>query len=229
MLIDNYFPKKPFRNFLDLDQKLNQYYDFLLDDVTEFDKLQLSPRFRFENGLKIGFRDIFYYIDRLYDNCPNSVIDVGCGECIWKNWFPNIIGFDPVEWPYGQKDFVDFFDKEFSHSHQENWDCGMALNSLHFVSWSDLPQQINQAMNIIKPGGKFLFTFNFAMIDRSTGRNDPLYTDQFDQKIKVMASIIENSGYRPIVVDFPTLRGIEQNLTDQYAGINGHARFVLEK
>ena len=215
-MINPYTPGKPFKNFLDLDAKLSTHYDRLFDTVIDF---EISPRYLYESGLKIGFRDICYYIDQLYDNQPNSVVDVGCGECVWKNWFPNIVGFDSNTNEFSKQDFVDFFDEDFSRGHAKNWDCGMAVNSIHFVDWSAVAKQIDLAMNIVKD--QFLFTFNFDKL-----RNRPNLP--MEQLILLFDSILHSSGYKIKLLDYPTLRGFPQGKIDNWAHINGHVRFILQ-
>jgi hypothetical protein len=188
----------------------------------------MTPRYRKEHGIKIGERDIFYYIDKLYDNNPLSVIDVGCGECIFKNWFPNIIGFDPRQWHNSRADFVDFFDEDFSKNHTSKWSCGMALNSIHFIPWNQLSKQIDLAMNIIQPGGRFLFTINFNMLDIHSEDKSVVNLSSIE-KINHIHQIISNSSYKIIVSDYPLLHNLSEDLVDRYAHITGHSRFVLEK
>ena len=109
MLINSYRPDTKFKNFPTLDEEINDYYDLLYDTVPDENYNLMTPRYQLEHGIKTGLRDVFYYIDCLYDNDPTSIIDVGCGECIWKNWFPNIIGFDPTPSKWSRADFIDFF------------------------------------------------------------------------------------------------------------------------
>ena len=168
MLVRPYSPETTFTNHPDLDFNIAQHYDRVFDTVIDF---EISPRYFYESGLKIGFRDMFYYIDQLYNTGPTSVIDVGCGECIWKKWFPNIIGFDPNTNEFSQQDFVDFFDKDFSTGHAQQYACGMALNSLHFVDWNSIPNQLDLAMNIVRH--QFLFTFNFNVIRNKPNKSLP--------------------------------------------------------
>jgi len=214
MLINPYTPDINFKNFTNLDVDILKYYDRLFDTAVDFD---FTPRYRLELGLKIGFRDIFYYIDLLYNNNPESVIDVGCGECIWKNWFPNIIGFDPYpSSAWSKADFVDFFDEDFSIGHAQWYDCGMALNSLHFIDWDFVPKQIDLAMNIVKQ--QFLFTFNFNQI-----KNKP----NVPELIPLFDNMLKSSNYEIVLVDYPVQRGVLQRQIDDSAFINGHVRFIL--
>jgi hypothetical protein len=216
MLINPYSPNTTFKNFPDLDAKLLKHYDRLFDTVSD---LVISPRYFYESGLKIGFRDICYYIDQLYNNQPESVIDVGCGECVWKNWFPNIVGFDPNKNEFSKQDFVDFFDEDFSRVHAKNWTCGMALNSLHFIDWSEVPKQIDLAMNLVKD--QFLFTFNFNKF--SNNPNLPL-----SELILLFDQTLVSVPYTIKLLDYPTLRGFPQSKIDHWAHINGHVRFILQ-
>jgi hypothetical protein len=215
MLINPYFPKTPLKNFPDLDADISKYYDRVYDTVVGF---EISPRYFYESGLKIGFRDIFYYIDQLYNIQPTSVIDVGCGECTWKNWFPNIVGFDPNTNEFSQQDFVDFFDNDFSQGHAQHYDSGLALNSLHFINWDSISDQIDLAMNIVRR--QFLFTFNFNVI-----RNKP--TSTLPELIVRFDDILRSSKYKIELLDYPSLRGISEDALSNWSHMNGHVRFIL--
>lgn len=216
ILINEYNSERKFKNFVDLDQRLSKHYDRIFDTVTTY---EISPRFFYESGLKIGFRDIFYYIDMLYDNNPDTVIDVGCGECIWKRWFPRIIGFDPNTNEFSQQDFVDFFDKSFSKGHTKHYHNGMALNSVHFISWNDIEVQINQVMNIVRE--RFLFTFNFNSMTN-------LPTSTMSDRVREFYSRLTKMNYKIIMFDAPVLRGIDEKLINNWAHVNGTVRFILE-
>ena len=216
MLINPYSPEVKFTNFPDLDSRLLTHYDRLFHTVLDF---EITPRYFYEIGLKIGFRDIFYYIDHLYNNQPTSVVDVGCGECIWKNWFPNIIGFDPITNEFSKQDFIDYFDEDFSKGRTKNWDSGMALNSIHFVDWNEVPRQIELAMNIVRD--QFLFTFNFNMIENKP--NLPM-----DELISAFDDLLKSLPYKIILLDYPIQRGISLSKLNRWSYINGHVRFILQ-
>ena len=218
MMISSYTPGISFNNFPNLEADILKHYDRLFDTVID---IKISPRYFYESGLKIGFRDIFYYIDKLYDTQPTSVIDVGCGECIWKKWFPNIIGFDSTTNEFSAQDFVDFFDDDFSIGHTRSYDSGMALNSLHFINWDYIPTQIDLAMNIVKK--QFLFTFNFNMIT-----NKP--TENLTELQLLFDNILKSSNYEIVLLDYPILRGVYipvRGKLNNWGNINGHVRFIL--
>lgn len=223
MLINPYHPDVKLKNFPTLYDDLESYYDYLYDTVPDEEFRLITPRFVIEHGIKAGFRDIFYYIDQLYDNNPESIIDAGCGECIWKKWFPRIIGFDPTPSKWSTADFIDFFDEDFSKGHHQQYTCGMGINSLHFVHWEDLPKQIKLAMDIVKD--RFLFTFNFnSMLDRP----EP----DLPKLIGLFDDILKSLDYNIILVDYPSLRGEYGFSNDipekhQWSHVNGHVRFIL--
>lgn len=217
MLINPHTSNITLKNFPHLYEDISKHYDLLYDTVPDQDYIDTTPRFKLEHGGKMGFRDIFYYINLLYDNNPGSVVDIGCGECIWKTWFPNIIGFDPTPSKWSRADFVDTFDEDFSNGHNKNYDCGLALNSIHFIDWSDITKQIELAMNIVRD--RFLFTFNFGVF---TNKPDvPL-----PELILLFDDILNSVGYKIILLDYPYLRNIP-NVAD-WGHINGHVRFILE-
>lgn len=217
MLIRPYHPDIKFQKFPNLDQDLSEYYDRIFDTVMPFD---MTPRYVNEMGWKICFRDIFYYIDVLYDNNPTSVIDVGCGECLWKRWFPNIIGFDLNHSTFSQQDFVDFFDEDFSSNHPAAWHNGMALNSLHYIEWAFINSQIDLAMNIVKE--RFLFTFNFNVMSNVPKLSMMSRVEQFREKL-------DRAPYEILLFDAPCLRGIDELQMTNWAHQNGAVRFILGK
>lgn len=214
ILLNAYTPGIKFRNFPDLDLDIAKYYDRVYDTIVEH---EITPRYFYETGLKICFRDIFYYIDMLYDNQPTNVIDVGCGECIWKRWFPDIIGFDPNRGTFSNADFFDFFDEDFSKGHQKKWCNGMALNSLHFIDWKDIEKQIALALDIVK--GRFLFTFNFEALRNAPSLDTIENLKEFHSKI--------DKNFNIIMFDSPLLRGVPLTQVKNWGFINGTVRFML--
>jgi hypothetical protein len=231
-LVNPYNKNSTFTHFQDLDEKISKYYDIVNDDVSEINPVYklVSPRYRYESGLKVGFRDIFYYIDLLYHNDPKTIVDVGCGECIFKNWFPNIIGFDPEPSTFSKADFVDYFDKDFVDGHKDFYDGAMALNSIHFIPWSKLQEQINLAMGIIKPGSRFLFTFNFYVLDNYSEAECVVAKGSMDDKFEYFSNMLENVNYKKIVVDSPMHKGMSYyDLENYMAFLNGTVRIILEK
>jgi hypothetical protein len=220
MLVNPYTSGLNLKNFPTLYKELVTHYDYFYDTVPGDEFELITPRYLAEHGLKIGFKDIFYYINLLYDNNPKSVIDVGCGECIWKKWFPNIIGFDPAPSIWSTADFVDFFDEDFSQNYASSYDSGMALNSLHFINWDCIPKQIDLAMNLVND--RFLFTFNFNLIKVKP-------TDNIPKLILLFDDVLKSSNYQIELLDYPFLRGIANDGANfwPYAQVNGHVRFIL--
>ena len=228
MMVDAYERGMEFKNFPDLEQQITQYYDTIYETIED---LRVTPRYFLEMGLKVTERDMFYYINRLYDNNPSSVVDVGCAECIWKKWFPRMIGFDPIVSKFSkQQDFIDTFNKNFIQKHAGHYHSGMALNSLHFIDWKDISKVIDAAMSIVQD--RFLFTFNFNIIANIPNHvyfnGRPPHADLISQVDK----IIVDSGYKIILVDWPCLReGRAEENRDRIMiaseQLNGHVRFIL--
>lgn len=231
-LINPYTKDSNFTNFPELDIRIRDYYDIVNDHHAEIsaEYRAVSPRYRYEGGIKVGFRDIFYYIDLLYNNNPQTIIDVGCGECIFKNWFPNIIGFDPAPSNFSRADFVDYFDKDFAEGHVETYDGAMALNSIHFVPWTELQNQIALAMKIIKKKSRFLFTFNFDVLDNYSNSSCEIANASLDQKFDYFSNMLDDINYEKIVIDSPIHKGMSSKELETFmAFVNGTVRIILEK
>ena len=218
VLINPYSADIKFKNFPNLDNDIRHHYDLLFDTIIEnTGEINLTPRAYYES--KIGFRDIFYYIDFLYTSNPENTIDVGCGECIWKKWFPDIVGFD-VHRKNDNCDFIDYFDEDFRGYHIEEWTNGMALNSIHFIDWSEIVKQIDSAMDIVQKS--FLFTFNFNMM--SNVPDMPM-----ENQIVEFKKILLDTGYKILLFDAPILRGLDEEKFVPFSNINGTVRFILSK
>jgi hypothetical protein len=173
---------------------------------------------------------MFYYIDALYDNNPMSVIDVGCGECLWKDYFPHITGMDMDPSSYANHDIIAHFDKDFSNSHTKEYDCGMALGSLHYCSFQELLENIDLAMNIVKD--RFLFTLNFDILGHESNE---LYLYQesndvhlYQKKVDMVNDTLTSAPYNIVILDYPTQRGYSLSDVLDNGGVNGHVRFILE-
>lgn len=223
--INEYNRNSEIRNFPNLEKELEAYYDLFVKDENVQNKV--SPRGNYE--YRIGFKEIFYYISWLYDNNPKSVIDIGAGECFWKRWFPNITSLEPGGYASGEHaDLHMDFTKEFADSHIEEYDCGMAINSLHFGKITEVENNILQAMRIIKPGGRFLFTISTGMIE-SYYLNFTKHwkTPPVRNVVDLTKEMVVKLPYKLVLFDCPFDRlGYEFPIQGH---INGTIRLILEK
>ena len=218
-LINPYFPNAEIRNFPNLEKELEQHYDYFVKDERPFKKI--SPRGAYE--LKIGFKEIYYYISWLYDNDPKKVIDLGAGECFWKRWFPNITSLEPGGYESGEHaDFHMNFSEKFADDHLEEYDCGMALNSLHFGKINSVKYLVEQAMRLIKPKGRFLFTISSNVIQKQY-----LNKENDEYWVNLISDMFFNMPHKVILFDCPWLR--EGYEFDTLGNVNGTLRFILEK
>lgn len=124
-------------------------------------------------GTKIGSMASFYYINKLLENNPESIHDIGCGWNMFKKYIPNIIGISPDNpdnaW-YG--DEFDFFDFDFVSNHQEYYESAMAICSLHYVPLSSLRDRVLGFISIIKDGGRGFISLDAdTMIKRESPEN----------------------------------------------------------
>lgn len=214
------------RNFPNLESELEKYYDIFVKD--ELIQNKVSPRGQTE--YRIGWKEIFYYISWLYDNAPKSVIDIGSGECFWKRWFQNITALDPGDYREAKNsaDIICHFTKEFADEHENEYDCGMAINSLHFGKLFEVKENIIQAMRIIKPGGRFLFTLSTPMIQThymTTKPKEPLPPNR--NYVDITKEMLVKLPYKIILFDCPFDRlGYNFGIS---AHLNGTIRVIFEK
>jgi SAM-dependent methyltransferase len=103
----------------------------------------------------------FYYIEMLLDTNPKVILDVGCGDNVFKKYIPQIVGLDPMS---ANADIHERFDDKFVEQHTGKYDCAMALQSIHHVSLLKFVDRINQFGKIIKPGGRGFFSTNLSKL-----------------------------------------------------------------
>jgi hypothetical protein len=225
-LINPYYSNAPLKNFSDLDEKLKYYYDYI-GDYDAIPKGNLTPR-AIKGDFRSTSRDIYYYISWLYDNNPKLVLDFFCGHSHWKKFFPNIYSVDIAEWNYSSIDCIIHENEinNFIETHNQYFDCGMAINGIHFGTFDQVKENITKCMSMIKSNGRFLFTLNMKVIlSNNTGPNrfhsrsrvevDTYYFLHFYEMLK-------QTEYKIILFDMCATKV-------QRPEINGDIRFILEK
>lgn len=208
--LNPYYPEYKFRSVPDLDERLKQDYDYVFDKTIAF-PFALYPRLLSELGIKFVFRDIYYCIDRLYESNPRSIIDIGCGVCHWKKYFPNIYGID-AEWIEGHtmQDSREFFDASFAIINRKKFESGMMINTVKDINPYDLVKRIDIAMQLVT--NQFLFTFGYSNIDN---------------EVELIRKTLDKLPYKLTMFDYTSYTG--RNLTylfDYF--VNGNVKFILE-
>ena len=213
--INPYYPEYKFRSVPDLDQQLQKDYDFIFHKLIDL-PINYHPRLILELGKKIIFRDIYYSIDLLYENNPKSVVDIGCGLCHWKRYFPYIYGFDE-KWygDYGMQDATDFYDFDFAILNKKKYDCGMAINVFDNLSLENFASLVHNTMQIVRD--RFLFTFSY--------NKQIVLIDEFT-KIK---KLLDKMPYKIVMFDFLTneISGRPVHAVFEYF-VNGNLKIILE-
>lgn len=148
---------------------------------------------------------IFYYLEILLANNPSLVMDIGCGDHTFKDIIPGLYGVDPFSYDPDSPDGN--FNAEYAAKHAHEFECAMALVSLHFISLLQFKNQIELFSTILKPGGRGLLTLNaIRMVECTTetdlmdlfGTTEPTplqveeYIDQELKKINLNFLVMEN-------------------------------------
>jgi SAM-dependent methyltransferase len=212
---ENRFPNSPLylralefaKKSLELSLKLHQE-NFQLDygfDVHP--QHYMTARLRL-NSVSMS---VFYYIEHLLEKNPVSVIDVGCGENLFKHVIDGLYGIDPL---FAQADEQIEFDSVWATEHNNKFDAAMAINSLHFNHLAQFETYIKDFAKIIKPGGRGFITFNLPRLIKKD-------TITFDQAVMHCDKVIRDLDLNWIIVD--------QNYHNLECKANGNIRLVFEK
>lgn len=152
-------------------QQLANDYPILYTEVTDINKLINDSSYKVpraalaEQGIFVC--NSFYYIGMLLETNPKVILDVGCGDNVFKKYIPQIVGLDPM---CEEADICEKFNDEFVATHQGEYDCAMAVQSIHNVSLLGFVDRINQFGKLIKPGGRGFISINLG---RLISRTEP--------------------------------------------------------
>ena len=83
-----------------------------------------------------------------------SVIDIGCGQNIFKKYIPNLIGIDPVY------DAADYKTDLQSFVTDQKFDVAFCLGSIHHGNEEDIEQQISRVVALLKPKARIYWRLN---------------------------------------------------------------------
>jgi hypothetical protein len=223
MLVNPYSPDKTIRNFPELENQINEYYDYVINEENFL--LKEGSNFRAILDKKITFKNIFYYIAWLYDNKPEKVLDLGCGENLFKKWFPNIEGIDARNnFLLGNPDIKDYFDSNFTNRNLERYDAVIAIGVLHFSGTKHCLNMIEDALRLIKPNGRLFVTACYNVLLNV----NKLADDQYDVVDQIFLDFLTSKNYKIIVLDLPHRRN-EKIVNNSFSTINGDIRIIIEK
>jgi len=230
-LIQPYYPKAPFECFTDLDEKLSKHFDHVYETSFPY---TVSPRFFYQSGMKFTLRDTYWYIDKLYKSNPSAIIDVGCGECEWKRWFPNITGVDISTNPWTMADIIAEVNDNFYKEHQGRYDCGMSLNSLFFCGlgdWNLITKQIHSMMGLVKD--QFLFSTSIGPTVVKNLPTELQLSSNFNLLMRTVVDIISTQGYELVLLDLPSHRDGDNwsrnwNTIEYFRPPHTNLRFILK-
>jgi len=159
----------------------------------------------------------FFYIQKLLEKNPKVLADIGCGINFFKNFIPEIWGISR-----GAPSCVDevaFFCDGYSVENTDRFDCAMAINSLHFISLTDITKQLNNFSNIIKPGGRGFITFNVKRMIDVTKPGDQVTIEQLSLYIK-----------QQVDQALPNVLAYDDYIQTEFdEAMNGNIRVVFEK
>jgi len=140
---------------------------------------------------------------------PQKVIDIGCGENLFKGQIHNLIGFDVDAYPNSDMQ-VSINDAVFE---KESIDIALCLGSIQYRPVEDQFYEVEKIVSWIKPGG-FIVVRMQPFLDY-VGHNED-YISQFGIKHRLSyktfyewTSKLNLTVYKPIVFDinrnFPTV------------------------
>lgn len=123
--------------------------------------------------------------ERIAEQNPKSVLDVGCGYHPFKGRIPNLVGIDPYN---NCADYeVDILEYQVKHQH----DHIIALGSINFNSQDEIEERFGHCVNLLESGGYFYLRANPG-IPHKTGP----YVDIFPWTFEIVNKFAEKYGLK---------------------------------
>ena len=123
--------------------------------------------------------------ERIAEQNPKNVLDVGCGYHPFKGRIPNLVGIDPYN---NCADFeVDILDYQV----KTRYDHIIALGSINFNSQDEIEERFAHCVNLLESGGHFYLRANPG-IPHKTGP----YVDIFPWTFEIVNNFAEKYGLK---------------------------------
>lgn len=200
-----------------------------INDLEDWDKYYKSrgaiPNPRCMISMKFYSCTLYYYIDAMLGVNPKTVIDIGCGENMFKDIVPGLIGCDP------NGTFADFtesfgYSGEFSADHKHEYDAAMSICSIHFISLKEFRDQIMRFANVIKPGGRGLLVMNGIRMVERTSDEDLIELFGTTEPTPLMVEEYIDGELKKMSLNFLIVDNIVSQKYDEW--MDGNIRLVFD-
>lgn len=163
---------------MDMQERINSFYYQVYSDVTVEDKIKTYEKFEYS-----GFA--------LLKKIPMDakILDVGCGYNIFKPYFPNLLGIDPVT---TQAD-LQITLEEFNTT--DLYDVILCLGSIQQGDIKYIKTQIQKLVSLLKSGGKIYWRTNLIPRGKLRKESSVLLSDGFIWTPEIHKTLCEEFGF----------------------------------
>ena len=222
--LNNSFYSKNFSNY---DHIIFSFQEMTLLKAALHHTVYEVPR-RFCKQYKILDAVPYYYIDYLLEKNPKTIVDIGCGENVFKDYL-NLTGIDSDE--SSNYDVFDHVDADYAKYHANMYDAIITINTIHFAPITEITNQINLIESMLVSEGRAFVSFNvetwLMYTDNATVKQIFGKELSLDKVLLYMHKQIENCNLNLLVYDWPILKiSAESSIRDN---LNGNVRIVFEK
>ena len=123
--------------------------------------------------------------ERIAEQNPKNVLDVGCGYHPFKGRIPNLIGIDPYN------NCADFEVDILEYRVNTKYDHIIALGSINFNSQDEIEERFAHCVDLLETGGNFYLRANPG-IPHKTGP----YVDIFPWTFEIVNNFAEKYGLK---------------------------------
>jgi len=156
------------------------YFDATYDLNATEHLSQCQDRWPRDDKYSWRIPNIYYYLDHIMRDNPETIYDIGCANQLMKKIFKdkvNIVGIDPYGDQADQK--LDF--NEFAKLNKHTISHAFAINSIHYTCITRFKARLLQFFSIFKKGGLGFVTLNIEKLIANT--NDAVQIRLFGSKI----------------------------------------------
>ena len=162
-------------------KKYLQLFDLFYDshNTTLSGELQINPRDKQFRKKDIGknLYTIFWYEWILNQiNCDDLVLDIGCGNHLFKPLYPTLIGADKGKWSCDIQAHLRDLDE-----YKGKLKSAFCFNSIHFTDDQGFKSNLEYLSGLLQPNCLAVVTVNHLMIDERREKSIDLKIDSVNR------------------------------------------------
>ena len=185
---------------MNMQERINSFYHHIYSNVTIEDKIKMHKKFEHSG---------FSLLKKIPPDA--KILDVGCGYNIFKPYFPNLTGIDPVtkeaDYQITLEDFIT----------TDTYDVILCLGSIQQGDIEHIKFLIQKLTSLLKPNGKIYWRTNLLPRGTLQKKSAVLVSDGFIWTPDIHKELCNQFGFVLADLQYESYDQSKSNATRLYA------------